>query len=204
MKKIGKVIGIILGITVVVCGVIVISGYIGERNEPDLATMQAEEKNLNEEISAKMKNIDLSNFQAEDLDGNIVTQEVFSKNKITLIDIWTTDCSPCIEGMPDLAKLQKENLEGVGIFTVCQDSAYSEEAQKFAKELMADNDNIPTLIPDKKLMNGLCDHIIAYPTHLFVDSKGKVIGEDYVGGTSTEQLKAEIFKRLEMAEKNKK
>lgn len=203
MKKIGKITGIIVGIIVVLYGVMVICGYIGARNEPDLATMQAEEKKLNEEISAKMKNIDLSNFQAEDLDGNIVTPEIFSKNKITLIDIWTTDCSPCIDGMPDLAKLQKENLEGVGILTVCQDAAYSEKAEKFAKKLMSDNDNILTLIPDKKLMNGLCDHIMAYPTHLFVDSKGKVIGDYYVGGTSTEELKEEIFKRLEMAEKNK-
>ncbi|MCC3868234.1 TlpA family protein disulfide reductase [Terrisporobacter mayombei] len=204
MKKVGKVIGIIVGVIVVVYGVLQISILIGARNEPDLATMQKQEKKMYEEDNARMKNIDLSNFQAEDLDGNIVTQEIFSKNKITLIDIWTTDCSPCIDGMPDLAKLQKENLEGVGIFTVCIDAAYSEKAEKFAKELMADNNNIPTLIPDKKLMNGLCDHIPAYPTHLFVDSKGKVIGDRYVGGTSTEELKEEISKRLEMAEKNKK
>jgi len=204
MKKVGKVIGIIVGVILVVYGVLAISAYIGMKNQPDLATMQAEEKKFNEKINARMKNIDLSNFQAEDLDGNIITPEIFSKNKITLIDIWTSDCSPCIDGMPDLAKLQKEDLEGVGIFTVCQDAAYSEEAEKFAKELMADNDNILTLIPDKKLMNGLCDHIMAYPTHLFVDSKGKVIGDYYVGGTSTEQLKEEVLKRLEMAEKNKK
>ncbi|GEM_PF-992839 len=203
MKKAGKVIGIIVGIIVIVYGVLVISSYIGARNEPDLAAMQAEEKKVNEEINAKIKNIDLSNFQAEDLNGNIVTSEIFSKNKITLIDIWTSDCSPCIEGMPDLAKLQKENLEGVGILTVCKDAAYSEKAEKFAKELMTDNENILTLIPDKLLMNGLCDHIMAYPTLLFVDSKGKVIGDCYLGVSSTEKLKEEIFKRLEMAEKNK-
>ncbi len=204
MKKAGKVIGIIVGIIVIVYGVLVISSYIGARNEPDLAAMQAEEKKLNEEINAKMKKIDLSNFQAEDLNGNIVTPEIFSKNKITLIDIWTSDCSPCIEGMPDLAKLQKENLDGVGILTVCKDAANSEKAEKFAKKLMTDNDNILTLIPDKALMNGLCDHIMAYPTLLFVDSKGEVIGDRYLGVRSTEKLKEEIFKRLEMAEKNKK
>lgn len=202
MKKAGKVIGIIVGIIVVLYGALAISANIGMKNEPDLATMQAEEKKLNEEINAKMKNIDLSNFQAEDLNGNIVTPEIFSKNKITLIDIWNSDCSPCIDGMPDFAKLQKENLEGVGILTVCKDAAYSEKAEKFAKKLMTDNDNILTLIPDKGLMNGLCDHIMAYPTHLFVDSKGKVIGDRYLGVTSTEKLKEEIFKRLEMAEKN--
>ncbi len=203
MKKAGKVIGIIVGIIVIVSGVLAISSYIGDRNAPDLATIQAAEKKLNEEINAKMKNIDLSNFQAEDLNGKIVTSEIFSKNKITLIDIWTSDCSPCIEGMPDLAKLQKENLEGVGILTVCKDAAYSEKAEKFARKLMTDNENILTLIPDKLLMNGLCDHIMAYPTLLFVDSKGKVIGECYLGVRSTEKLKEEIFKRLEMAEKNK-
>lgn len=203
MKKVGKVIGIIVGIIVLLYGVMVISLYIGEKNGPDLATMQAEEKKFTDEINAKIKNIDLSSFQAEDLNGNIVTPEIFSKNKITLIDIWTSSCSPCIDGMPDLAELQKENLEGVGIITVCKDAAYSEKAEKFAKKLMSDNDNILTLIPDKGLMNGLCDHIMVYPSYLFIDSKSKVIGDCYLGSNSTEKLKEEIFKRLDMVEKNK-
>lgn len=42
-------------------------------------------------------------FETDDLDGNAVkSEELFSQNKITMINIWGTYCGPCIEEMPEL------------------------------------------------------------------------------------------------------
>ena len=48
-------------------------------------------------------------FTATDLKGAAVTSEIFSKNKVTMLNIWGTFCGPCIREMPDLAKLNEEN-----------------------------------------------------------------------------------------------
>ncbi|MBQ4235421.1 MAG: TlpA family protein disulfide reductase, partial [Treponema sp.] len=39
-------------------------------------------------------------FTATDLNGRIVTSEIFEKNKVTMLNIWGTFCGPCIREMP--------------------------------------------------------------------------------------------------------
>ena len=50
----------------------------------------------------------LSNFESWDLYGNTVTNQVFKGKKLTMVNIWATYCSPCINEMPDLEKLHQE------------------------------------------------------------------------------------------------
>lgn len=48
-------------------------------------------------------------FETTDLDGNPVNSaQLFSQNKITMINIWATTCGPCIEEMPELEKMNQE------------------------------------------------------------------------------------------------
>ena len=44
-------------------------------------------------------------FTTEDLDGNEVTESILKDKDVTMINIWGTFCPPCIEEMPELAKL---------------------------------------------------------------------------------------------------
>ena len=46
-----------------------------------------------------------SNLDTEDVDGNKVTKEIFSNKELTLINVWTTWCGPCVGEMPELEAL---------------------------------------------------------------------------------------------------
>ena len=41
-------------------------------------------------------------FTTKDLDGNEVTEEIFAKKDLTVVNIWGTFCTPCIGEMPAL------------------------------------------------------------------------------------------------------
>ena len=48
-------------------------------------------------------------FTGKDLDGNDVnSDELFSKNKVTVMNFWFTTCKPCVGELGDLEKLNQE------------------------------------------------------------------------------------------------
>ena len=43
-------------------------------------------------------------FSTTDLEGNTVTNDIFSQADLTVVNFWGTFCNPCINEMPELAK----------------------------------------------------------------------------------------------------
>ena len=78
-------------------------------------------------LSAKTNNKNSTStysFNSIDLDGNEISSELYSNNKITMVNIWGTFCGPCIREMPDLAKLSQEyKSKGVEIIGIPIDIA---------------------------------------------------------------------------------
>ena len=128
----------------------------------------------------KTKNIDISGFKAEDLNGNVVTSDIFSKNKLTMVNIWATWCGFCIDEMPEINKLYKNLPKGTNIISICTDANENSESLKLAKEI-AKKSNIEfiTLAPDDILKKKLTDNIQIFPTTVFVDSKGNTVGNPH-------------------------
>ena len=54
-------------------------------------------------------------FTATDLDGNTVTESIFTEKDLTVLNIWGTFCGPCIGEMPELGKWAKEMPDNVQI-----------------------------------------------------------------------------------------
>ena len=76
-------------------------------------------------------------FESVDLDGKEITSELYSNNKLTMINIWGTFCGPCIREMPGLAKLSEENkAKGVEIIGIPIDII--DDWGKLDKSLKAD------------------------------------------------------------------
>ena len=47
-------------------------------------------------------------FQAKDLDGNKVDSSIFSQNAVTVVNFWFNGCTPCVEELPALNKLNED------------------------------------------------------------------------------------------------
>ena len=122
-------------------------------------------------------------FSTKDLNGNVVTQEIFARKKLTVVNVWGTFCPPCIGEMPELGAWAREMPADVQIIgLICdvegeQDVEHLALARKITSEAHADFVNI---YPDEALFERLSS-VEAVPTTFFVDSNGQVIGEPIVG-----------------------
>ena len=121
-------------------------------------------------------------FTTEDLDGNEVTESILKGKDVTMINIWGTFCPPCIQEMPDLAKLSAslpENAQVIGI--VCDVSLDDRSALQDAKSIVSEaGTNYPCLLLNDSLRDYLSQFMYV-PTTIFVDSEGNQVGEPVTG-----------------------
>lgn len=143
-------------------------------------------------------------FETKGIDGKDYTEKVFSDYDLTLVNIFTTWCSPCVNEIPELEKLYEEMKEkGVGVVGVVldtvgddgkQDDATVKKAGVLQKKTKA---SYPFLIPDSTMMNGRLNGISAFPETFFVDKNGNIVGETYSGSHSLDEWKEIVEKELE-------
>ena len=148
-------------------------------------------------------------FESAGIDGETYTEDVFSKYDLTLVNIFTTWCSPCVNEIPELEKLYQElKDQGVGVTGVVLDTADSEgnqDEQAIKKaELLQEKTKAtyPFLIPDKNMMNGRLQGISAFPETFFVDKNGNIVGETYSGSHTLEEWKEIVEKELSAIKEN--
>jgi len=124
---------------------------------------------------------DLGAFSTNDLYGESVDNSIFAGHKLTMINIWATFCRPCINELPDLQKMSESMPEGTQLISIVGD-ADNEEKLKLAIKIARDAGvTFTSLVPDNPLKQYLDNNMVAYPTTLFVDSAGKIIGEPIIG-----------------------
>lgn len=130
---------------------------------------------------------DLSNLQTVDIDGKEFSGKNFSDYDLTMVNVFATWCSPCVQEIPDLAEIQKEmkdkgvNIVGVVTDTVDQTGENQEALEKAKLIRERSKAEYPFLIPDKSNFNGRLSGIQAFPETFFVDKKGQIVGETYSG-----------------------
>lgn len=199
MKKIIKVLTII-GILLV--GVL---GTLSLMAPDDVVVLSEEEEKKQQQMQVEQfSDVNLSGFKATDLSGNQVTSDIFSKNKLTMVNIWATWCGPCIDEMPEISKLYNELPTGTNVISICTDSGDDNESLDLAKEVMKkSNAKFKTLIPDNVLKKNLTKKIQVFPTTIFIDSEGKVVGSPHFGEPTAEGFKKSIDENLKLMEENK-
>jgi len=120
-------------------------------------------------------------FETTDIYGNPVTSdELFSKNTVTMINIWTSWCTYCVMEMPELEKLYKEFQEkNCGIIGLLYDGTGDSAVQE-AKNIISDCEvTYPVILPFDGFMQMF--PVQGFPTSLFVDSEGNVVGSSIIG-----------------------
>ena len=132
-------------------------------------------------------------FSMQDIEGETYTQEMFADYDLTMVNVFTTWCTPCVNEIPDLQTLwenQKEqgvNVVGIVLDSIDSNGAADQEIIEKAKVLAERTGAAyPFLIPDQSYLNGRLSGINAVPETFFVDKDGNIVGETYSGSRSLE------------------
>lgn len=147
-------------------------------------------------------------FETTGIDGKTYTEKVFSDYDLTLVNVFTTWCSPCVKEIPELQELYKEMKDkGVGVAGVVLDTTdekgnQDEEAVKKAGILQEKTKaEYPFLTPDATMMNGRLQGISAFPETFFVDKDGNIVGDTYTGSHTLDEWKEIVEKELKNVSK---
>ena len=161
-----------------------------------------------QETSNAGDSTNVGKFETKGVDGKDYTEKVFSDYDLTLVNVFTTWCSPCVNEIPELEKLYEEMKEkGVGVVgvvldTVGDDAKQNEDTVKKAGVLQEKTKaSYPFLVPDSTMMNGRLNGISAFPETFFVDKEGNIVGETYSGSHSLDEWKEIVEKELENVSK---
>lgn len=155
-----------------------------------------------EEKAEKQSIKGVISFNSKTLAGKDISSSIFKDHKLTMINIWSTSCGPCIEEMPDLQKVYEEaKKEKVNVIGLVADTP-DEDNELLAKEIVnkqgAKFDNI---IPDKKLSQWLLDNVNAAPTTIFVGKDGNIVADALVGAQNKDAYLKNIKEVLQSVEK---
>lgn len=143
-------------------------------------------------------------FSETDMDGNAITNDIFSDFDVTIVNFWNNGCGTCIAEMPELEELyqdfQKENINLIGVGT---DSGESEEQLELAKSILEEKgvtyQNISPN-PDKDFYKDFISEIAGYPTTYVVDKEGNIVGAPLIGNVK-EQIDA-LQSRIDWSKDN--
>ena len=116
------------------------------------------------------------NFEGTDIEGNVVTSEIFSQSKLTMVNVWATYCNPCLSEMPGLGELADEfDDEEFRIIGIISDVVEGEE-QELAEDLIERTQAGYThLLLNESIYNALLTDVAAVPTTFFVDENGVIL-----------------------------
>lgn len=150
----------------------------------------------------------IGEFSVQDIMGETYTQELFEDYDLTMVNVFTTWCTPCVNEIPDLQKLSEEmadkGINVVGIVLDCIDGSGSTDEDTVEKaKMLAEytGASYPFLIPDESYLNGRLAGINAVPETFFVDKEGNIVGETYSGSRSLEEWKDIVETELKGAVK---
>ena len=136
--------------------------------------------NETKEVAALIKSLQPGNqapdFVQNDPDGKPIRfSDIYSKNKLTMIDFWASWCGPCRKFNPELVKIyHKYHKKGFEILGVSNDSKH----ENWVKGIKDDKLVWPQVSDLKYWDNevGKMYYVRYIPQNIFVDQTGKIVG----------------------------
>lgn len=121
----------------------------------------------------------LNHFNAATLSGVGYSDAYFDDHDVTIINIWSTTCPPCIAEMPELTEFMHGLPDNVQLITWCLDGEYNTgRAESIIED--AGYDGVTLTSGDGDLQT-LMYELMYTPTTLFVDCDGNIIGDALIG-----------------------
>ncbi|EJP18845.1 redoxin [Peptostreptococcaceae bacterium AS15] len=152
--------------------------------------------------STKQEITGISNLKTQTIDGKDFTQSDFSKYDLTMVNVFTTWCTACVNEIPELEKLHQEmkdkgvNVVGVVLDTV-DDNGENKEIIEKAKLIQEKTKATYSFLkPDSTYFNGRLMGIQGFPETFFVDKNGNIVGETVLGSRDFNGWKNIVEKEL--------
>lgn len=118
-------------------------------------------------------------FEGKDLDGNSVSETIFSQSKLTMVNVWATYCNPCLREMPGLGELageyEPEEFQILGVISDVQEGADEETIAAAAELIEATGADYTHLLLNETIYLALLKDVTAVPTTFFIDENGTVL-----------------------------
>lgn len=130
-------------------------------------------------------------MKTTDITGNESDSSIFFENKLTLVNVWNTGCTPCIDEIPILDKLNEEyKSNGVAIKGLLLESGegLTDKEREVAEEILSKSkSSYQQLTMSKEMLEGnIFETLATFPTTFFIDSNGNIVhqiegSDDYEG-----------------------
>ena len=125
-------------------------------------------------------------FEGTDLDGNTVSQEIFTQSKLTMVNVWATYCNPCLSEMPGLGELAAEydpaEFQIIGIVS----DVWEGEDQTLVESLIQKTGaDYLHLLANDSIGQAILSSVSGVPTTFFFDGEGAYLGG--VGGSAEKE-----------------
>lgn len=134
-------------------------------------------------------------FEGRDMEGNTVSSDIFSESRLTMVNVWATYCSPCLNEMPELGELAKEyeseDFQVIGIVSNVPEDADEEKLGLVEVLIGQTGADYPHLLLNQSLNDGLLADVTAVPTTFFFDREGKLL--DTVVGAKEKSVWKEMI-----------
>ena len=116
-------------------------------------------------------------FEGTDLEGNTVSQDVFSQSQLTMVNVWATYCNPCLSEMPGLGELAAEHDSSeFQIIGIVSDVREGEDQSLVESLVQQTGANYPHLLASDSIGQALLAGVTGVPTTFFFDGEGAYLG----------------------------
>ena len=116
-------------------------------------------------------------FEGTDLEGNPVSQDIFSQSRLTMVNVWATYCNPCLNEMPGLGELaaeyDAEEFQLIGIVSDVREGADQTLVESLVQETGA---NYTHLLANDSIDQALLSSVSAVPTTFLFNQDGVYLG----------------------------
>jgi len=138
----------------------------------------------------------LLSYSGEDLSGSPVSGELFTKNKLTMVNYWATWCGYCVEEIPDLSELSEAYAsQGLGVLGVL---IWDDDNVSGAKQFWTDSGVLYPSIVAEGVFSDLMADQNGIPVTMFFDSQGNQVGETIVGAMDRDNWESTIRSYLSL------
>lgn len=139
-------------------------------------------------------------FTCQDVNGNSVSETIFSQSKLTMVNVWATYCSPCLNEMPGLGELavlyDPKEFQIIGVISDVQEGADEETIAAAAELIEATGADYTHLLLSESVYFTLLKDVTAVPTTFFIDESGTVL-DTVVGAMEKSEWEEKINALLE-------